>query len=341
MSQPYKRPSSHDDHNLEVRGRLYSLLVETPLVRMSLIVYVLEPKGPSFYEELCKDLYNLPDVIRCEAKPYPNSSEEIAFVEVEPFMSEDEGEFRANVSRALRKKEIGYVLTSTSSSSTGIAMWRVEGMTCHSCVNLIESTVGELSGVIAIKVSLSRKEAYVEYDTTIVCADTIKTTIYDMGFDVEALITLVNEGKSTIHVSVNGMVCVSCVNNIQSNISELTGVSSIVVSLEEKMATVTFDPRIVSPQSIVDGINDLGFEASVQNPINQEKACSPSSDPPTDALDLTSEDILSIKYSVRKHPSVVSEDSDNVSDLIFEAFYLLELGFEFLCRILYQTKAEC
>ena len=288
---------------------------------MSLIVYVLEPKGPSFYEELCKDLYNLPDVIRCEAKPYPgNSSEEIAFVEVEPFMSEDEGEFRANVSRALRKKEIGYVLTSTSSSGTGIALWRVEGMTCHSCVNLIESTVSELSGVVAIKVSLSRKEAYVEYDATIVCADTVKTAIYDMGFDVEALITLVNEGRSTINVSVNGMVCVSCVNNIQSNISEMAGVSSIVVLLEEKMATVTFDPQIVSPQNIVDGINELGFEASVRNPIDWEKACPTSSDTPTDVLDLTSEDLPSITYSVRKNSSIVSEDSDNVSDLIPEAF---------------------
>ncbi len=58
----------------------------------------------------------------------------------------------------------------------------IEGMTCHSCVSLIQSTVGELSGVISICVSLECKEGVVEYDNGLISREQIRETIDDMGF---------------------------------------------------------------------------------------------------------------------------------------------------------------
>lgn len=58
----------------------------------------------------------------------------------------------------------------------------IEGMTCHSCVSLIESTVGELRGVTKVAVSLEKKQGTVEYDSTVVTPAELTTAIDDMGF---------------------------------------------------------------------------------------------------------------------------------------------------------------
>lgn len=47
-------------------------------------------------------------------------------------------------------------------------------------------------------------------------------------------------------------------------ISEKTGVCSIKVSLEQKIATVVFNEKFISANEISESINDMGFEASVK-----------------------------------------------------------------------------
>ena len=60
----------------------------------------------------------------------------------------------------------------------------VEGMTCHSCVSLIESVIGELDGVESVRVSLEEKRAAIVYDRTKTSTETLHTAIEDMGFIV-------------------------------------------------------------------------------------------------------------------------------------------------------------
>ncbi|WP_342505969.1 copper chaperone CopZ [Sporosarcina sp. FSL K6-2383] len=60
---------------------------------------------------------------------------------------------------------------------------KVEGMSCNHCVNSIETSVGELTGVSAVKVDLSSKEVAVEFDGAATLAQ-IKETIEDQGYDL-------------------------------------------------------------------------------------------------------------------------------------------------------------
>ena len=60
----------------------------------------------------------------------------------------------------------------------------IEGMTCHSCVSLIESTVGEMKGVVKVTVSLAERQGTVEYDSALVTPEEIRNTVKDMGFIV-------------------------------------------------------------------------------------------------------------------------------------------------------------
>ena len=144
---------------------------------------------------------------------------------------------------------------------------RVEGMTCQSCVKLIESTISALDEVAAIKVSLTNKEAFVVYNSQQTNPSDVSASICDMGFDADVLETFTNlcdsspaSEQAVVHVE--GMVCNSCVQNIESNVGKIAGVSRIKVSLEDKTAVIVFDASLTSTLQLTEAIEDLGFEAS-------------------------------------------------------------------------------
>ena len=180
-----------------------------------------------------------------------------------------------------------------------VAFMSVEGMTCNSCVKLIESTVPKMTGVWGIKVSLEHKEAFVEYDPQTLTAEEISTAIYDMGFDTKLIATYthVDSGvKASVDapvktgcteervefppplivsgspgsrevtvIDVEGMVCHSCVQNIEMNIGKEKGVFEIKVSLSEKNATITYDTSLTDPNTLANAIEDIGFEAKTRS----------------------------------------------------------------------------
>ena len=63
-------------------------------------------------------------------------------------------------------------------------------------------------------------------------------------------------------LNIEGMVCRSCVNNIQSNVSTKLGIVSAKVNLENKLGRFEYDPSVVAPGIIQDYIEDMGFDAS-------------------------------------------------------------------------------
>ncbi|KAK9507900.1 hypothetical protein O3M35_007664 [Rhynocoris fuscipes] len=134
----------------------------------------------------------------------------------------------------------------------------IEGMSCQSCVKNIQNTIGMRNGVISIKVNLEKKLGEIFYNPSLTSPAVLKEAIEDMGFDAT-----LPEDEMTTTIGVQGMTCQSCVRNIEKKISEKNGVVNIKVSLEEKMATVTFKPQITSAQDICDAIEDMGFDASL------------------------------------------------------------------------------
>ncbi|AJD90116.1 copper chaperone CopZ [Jeotgalibacillus malaysiensis] len=61
----------------------------------------------------------------------------------------------------------------------------VEGMSCQHCVKAVESNVGEMSGVDAVKVHLDQGTVDVSYQDSSVTVDQIKDVIEDQGYDVK------------------------------------------------------------------------------------------------------------------------------------------------------------
>lgn len=71
--------------------------------------------------------------------------------------------------------------------------------------------------------------------------------------------------QQTQKFNIEGMTCGNCVKSVEKVVSELKGVTSIEVSLEDHQATVTFDDTQVIPAQIVETIEDAGFDAKEQH----------------------------------------------------------------------------
>ena len=197
-----------------------------------------------------------------------------------------------------------YSFSSSLTAQNSACVLSVEGMTCNSCVKLIESTIAGETGVASIKVSLQFKKAMVEYNPGVVQPAELAGNIYDMGFDAEVLtmhgpsgaqseppkqpplspeIIVKTTPLSSVVVEIEGMTCSSCVQNIQSNISQERGVANIQVSLQAKNAQISFDGSVTTPQKLADAIEDLGFEARLKcssplsTPLPASMSPSPSS----------------------------------------------------------------
>ena len=104
----------------------------------------------------------------------------------------------------------------------------VEGMTCQSCVKTIEGKISEVPGIVAIKVSLSDKKAEVKFKPSTLTPQDIADLIDDMGFETAVLVGA-GKNQKKASISVKGMTCNSCVQNIEGVIGDRADVVSIKV----------------------------------------------------------------------------------------------------------------
>ncbi|XP_069691497.1 copper-transporting ATPase 1 isoform X3 [Periplaneta americana] len=137
----------------------------------------------------------------------------------------------------------------------------ISGMTCQSCVNSIEGRISTLPGVHRIKVILEEKAGYIHYNPSTTNPQSICLAIEDMGFDA-SVSSPTKDATCKIHVE--GMTCTSCVKNIESKISERTGVKCVKVDLEKKEALVTFSPLDLTSSKIAEYIGEMGFDTFVK-----------------------------------------------------------------------------
>lgn len=171
------------------------------------------------------------------------------------------------------------------------ASFGVEGMRCGSCVKNITESLSEMLGVQGVLVSLESRSVDLKYDPSLVTLDTIKAVIEELPFgnfrvtpefqeQISRTNGFVHSQVSGYHSSdsalpqkvkivIKGMTCNSCVQSIEDTMSQKTGVHAITVYLKEEKGIITFDHRVTRPAELRDAIEDMGFEASIE----QGKVC--------------------------------------------------------------------
>ncbi|MDL2345434.1 heavy metal translocating P-type ATPase [Deinococcus sp. MIMF12] len=66
--------------------------------------------------------------------------------------------------------------------------------------------------------------------------------------------------SKTIELGVQGMTCASCVGRVERGLKKVEGVEGASVNLATERATVTYDPALTTPQTLLDKVKDVGYE---------------------------------------------------------------------------------
>lgn len=81
------------------------------------------------------------------------------------------------------------------------------------------------------------------------------------------------EADTTVSTfKVEGMTCGGCEAGVKAKVKKLAGVDSVEASYQEGTARVVYDPAKVTPQQIIAAIEQLGYEAELEETGAQARA---------------------------------------------------------------------
>ena len=133
--------------------------------------------------------------------------------------------------------------------------FKIAGMTCASCANIIEKKVGKLSGVQKASVNFASETLTVER-TDDVSPEDIKETVIKAGYSAQ------EEQKSKeIIIPIGGMTCASCAKAVEKSIGKLDGIDEVSVNYATEKAKVVYDPSKTRISEIKDSVSKAGYQA--------------------------------------------------------------------------------
>jgi len=150
---------------------------------------------------------------------------------------------------------------------------KVDGMTCSACSGAVENSIRNLKGVQSVSVALIQGAAEVTYFPQTVTPEQIAEEVEDTGFDAEVLEVAVPQDEiKVVRIEVQGMTCSACTSAVERALQSLDGVMRASVSLALCEAEVEFDRAQIREDSIVEAIEDTGFEAKLMGTVDDTLA---------------------------------------------------------------------
>ncbi|NVM22722.1 MAG: heavy metal translocating P-type ATPase, partial [Desulfobacterales bacterium] len=142
----------------------------------------------------------------------------------------------------------------------------IRGISCASCVAKIEKGLCEVSGVADAKVNFATEEAAITFDPNQVPVSDFIRTIHELGYEA---------GVEKVTVPVQGMTCASCVNKVQTALSNVPGVIRADVNLATEKATVEYVSGQVTVKDLSKAAEAIGYkilEIEEGDVVEREKA---------------------------------------------------------------------
>ena len=128
--------------------------------------------------------------------------------------------------------------------------FKVEGMTCASCVARVEKALKAVPGVTGASVNLATEKATVHASPTLDFA-ALSAAVEKAGYDVPG---------ETVSLSISGMTCASCVGRVEKALKKVPGVTDASVNLATEKAQVTMVG--VPLQTLIAAVGKAGYEAA-------------------------------------------------------------------------------
>ncbi|KAJ1971015.1 Cu(2+)-transporting P-type ATPase, partial [Dimargaris verticillata] len=160
-----------------------------------------------------------------------------------------------------------------------VLTFRVEGMTCQTCVRSVTQSLAQLPEVITCNVDLTSGTAAVTLQpAATLSAHAIEETIKACGFDAQVMPSTLAT-HATMAVRIETMTCQSCVKAVSDALKALAGVIDYEVFLADGTATITYDPSVVKSAAIKARIEQCGFDVFDLSPSTSSPSPAPMDEP--------------------------------------------------------------
>ncbi len=128
--------------------------------------------------------------------------------------------------------------------------FRIEGMTCASCVSRVEKAIRAVPGVASANVNLATERATVAFSGQ-PDAQAVTAAIEKAGYAVP---------EETLELQIEGMTCASCVARIEKALAAVPGVTSAAVNLATERAVVRYPAGPVTRSLLENAVRTSGYE---------------------------------------------------------------------------------
>lgn len=147
-------------------------------------------------------------------------------------------------------------------------------MACTSCSESVEHALSLADGVKKAVVGLALEEAKVHFDPSITDFNRIVEAVEDAGFGAEVIKS--GNDVNKVHLKLEGINSVEDITVIQSYLESVQGVNNVEMDLAENKVTVSFDPDLTGPRSLICCIEKAGqgtnsYHATLYSPPRQRE----------------------------------------------------------------------
>lgn len=141
----------------------------------------------------------------------------------------------------------------------------IEGMSCASCVNRVETALAKVSGVVKVTVNLTTEAARVEAQPDIALGSLVKA-VESAGYGIALTETSLN---------IKGMTCASCVARVEKALKKEPGVQDVSVNLATETATIHSLKNIVTTAQLIAAVAKVGYQAELPSSASIKQQATP------------------------------------------------------------------
>jgi len=151
-----------------------------------------------------------------------------------------------------------------ASDALAESTFAVGGMTCASCVAVIEKTLAKTPGVTTGVVNLATERLAATYDPAIITDEKIVDIVESLGYTATPMQAAIAAQPGKVTLTLTGMHCASCSALIEKALGKVPGIARASVNLAMETGTVEFDPAVVGIDEIIKTVQSVGYGATVK-----------------------------------------------------------------------------
>ncbi len=153
----------------------------------------------------------------------------------------------------------------------------ISGMSCASCVAVIEKSLMQTKGVKKAAVNFATEKAAVEFNPNLTTQKELEKAVEDAGYNVvreetEERGKLEKSGQNvqTLRLKIVGMDNPHCLSTIEGGLNSLNGIVSKELFITEK-AIINYNPDLIKVEKIKKTIKSLGYEPIEESGVSLDR----------------------------------------------------------------------